>query len=89
LKMFGSDSSDVPLALKHVEINGGSSIADSAFKGCGGIESVSIPASVSVIESNAFFNCTGLKNVYYEGTAEEWADIPYCTPSRGDCSFWR
>lgn len=39
------------------------------------IENVFIPKSVVLIKQNAFYNCIGLKNVYFEGNAEEWAEL--------------
>lgn len=54
----------VPASLKTVIITGGSSIAASAFSGCGNITGVSIPASVTSIGANAFSGCGQLKTVY-------------------------
>lgn len=42
-------------------------IRDRAFLGSG-IESITIPATVTSIEANAFKDCTNLKTVYFEGT---------------------
>lgn len=39
------------------------SISMEAFKGCGGLTSVSIPSSVSTISGQAFYGCTGLTSV--------------------------
>ena len=39
------------------------SISMEAFKGCGGLTSVSIPGSVAKIGDQAFYNCTGLTSV--------------------------
>ncbi|MBQ4155966.1 MAG: leucine-rich repeat domain-containing protein [Clostridia bacterium] len=43
-----------------------STICDSAFKNCIGITSVTIPATVQRIESEAFSGCTSLKEVKFE-----------------------
>ena len=39
------------------------SIGESAFRGCKGLTSVTIPNSVTSIENYAFYNCTGLTSV--------------------------
>lgn len=39
------------------------SISMEAFKGCGGLTSVSIPSSVAKIGDQAFYNCSGLTSV--------------------------
>ena len=36
---------------------------------------VAIPATVTAVSDYAFDGCTGLKNVYYAGTEEQWLDI--------------
>ena len=41
-------------------------IADTAFNGCGGLTSVTIPDSVTSIGDNAFWNCSGLTSVIIE-----------------------
>ena len=46
-----------------------------AFENCTGLESVSIPTSVTVIENYSFLNCNKLKDVFYEGTYEQWKAI--------------
>ena len=50
-------------------------ISDSAFKGCKNLISIIIPDSVTSIGAYAFYNCSGLKTVYYKGTAEQWDKI--------------
>lgn len=46
----------------------------SAFAG-EDITSVTIPASVKDIGKKAFYNCSELTDVYYEGTAAQWEEI--------------
>ena len=50
-------------------------IGSCAFYQCGGLTSIVIPDSVTAIGSSAFEYCYNLKNVYYTGTAEQWAQI--------------
>ena len=55
--------------------NGVTSIGYKAFNGCGGLTSVSIPNSVTSIDYEAFSYCSKLKDVYYLGTALQWAQV--------------
>ena len=55
--------------------NGVTSIGNSAFWGCSNLASITIPASVTSIEYGAFMQCSSLTDVYYTGTADQWAAI--------------
>ena len=50
-------------------------IKNSTFGDCNSLTTVTIPNSVTTIEDYAFYGCSELDNVYYEGTAEDWANI--------------
>ena len=50
-------------------------IGNSAFWGCTGLTSVALPKGVKYIASGAFLDCTGLTDVFYGGSAEDWAAI--------------
>lgn len=50
------------------------SIGRSAFSG-GAMRTVTMPASVTYIDSHAFNDCTSLTDVYYGGTKAQWAQI--------------
>ena len=58
------------------------SIGKYAFFNCISLTSVVIGDSVTSIGYAAFANCSSLKTVYYNGTAEKWADI-----SIGDVNY--
>ncbi|MBR2100148.1 MAG: leucine-rich repeat protein, partial [Eubacterium sp.] len=51
------------------------SIGDFAFGDCTGLTSIEIPNSVTSIGKSAFYYCSGLKNVYYSGTQNDWNKI--------------
>ena len=53
----------IPKSLKAVFITGGTSIGSSAFYGCKGLTSITIPNSVTNIEENAFYGCAGLTSI--------------------------
>lgn len=74
--------------LEEITIPEGVTVIGSyAFKGCGtidyidkryvalGMKSVTIPKSVMSIEESAFGNCFALTDVYYGGSADDWAKI--------------
>ena len=50
-------------------------IEGSAFSYCSGLTSISIPDSIVQIGAYAFYECTGLTDVYYNGTQEQWNAI--------------
>ena len=61
--------------LKTIVIRDGvTTIGDFAF-GYTGVTAVTIPVSVTTIESAAFFFCYSLTDVYYGGTEEQWSQI--------------
>lgn len=62
--------------VKNVVVeNGVTSIGTYAFYYCYELTSVTIPDSVTSIGDYAFFNCYSLKDAYYTGRFEEWANI--------------
>ena len=61
--------------LKEITIPGNvKSIEDDAFVGCESLKSISIPSSVTYIGYCAF-SYSGLTDVYYDGTKEQWNAI--------------
>ena len=51
------------------------SIGKFAFEDCRSLASIEIPSSLTSIGSSAFSDCISLKNVYYNGTLEQWKSI--------------
>ncbi|MBR7132190.1 MAG: leucine-rich repeat domain-containing protein [Clostridia bacterium] len=45
------------------------------YCGCKCIENVFLPETVTVVDIGAFYDCTGIKNVYFEGSVEQWKNI--------------
>ena len=50
-------------------------IGDGAFSGCTSLERITLPKGVRRIGENTFAGCTKLRDIYYEGTLEEWNSI--------------
>ncbi|MGN1235479.1 MAG: leucine-rich repeat protein, partial [Christensenellaceae bacterium] len=51
------------------------SIGEYAFWGCSSLQSITIGDSVTSIGEYAFNGCQQLKDVYYQGTKEQWDQI--------------
>ena len=49
-------------------------ISEGCFEYCSALVSVTIPASVTSIETTAFKECSLLVNVYYQGTENQWKE---------------
>lgn len=45
------------------------------FWGCKNLRTIVLPASITVIATDAFDGCSKLKTVYYKGTQEQWHAI--------------
>ena len=50
-------------------------IACNAFNGCSNLKSVSIPDSVTSINSDSFYGCNALTDIYYDGSEADWGNI--------------
>lgn len=64
-------------ALTRVVFRGGgvTGIGSGMFQGCDSLTSVAIPDSVTSIGQAAFYNCPNVKDVYYNGSEEQWNAI--------------
>ena len=60
----------VPYSLKRVVIMGGTSVGDSAFINCRGLQEIIFPETVTSIGYSAFKNCTSLQKVVFPGDLE-------------------
>ena len=52
-----------------------SEIGNDTFRRASALKYITIPNSVTAIKKYAFIHCNSLKDVYYTGTEEEWANI--------------
>ena len=52
-------------------------IGTSSFENCKSLVNITLPSSLLEIGKNAFFNSDSLKNVYYNGTIEDWCKIDF------------
>jgi len=50
-------------------------IVSSAFSGCSGLKSITIPVTVTTFYYSIFEDCTDLKDIYFEGSEEDWNKI--------------
>ena len=55
--------------------DGAATIGSYAFAGCTGLETITIPVTVTSVGDNAFLRTAALKTVYYAGTEEQWNAI--------------
>lgn len=62
--------------ITSVTIRSGVKTIDDAFENCKSLTTVSIPKSVTSIK-DAFNGCTGIKEINYSGTAEDWSKINF------------
>ncbi len=75
------------IAISKLAFSGNKSITDivipytvdrlpaGCFKGCSGLERITIPKRVKTIKEGTFDGCENLKDVYYEGSLDEWKKI--------------
>ena len=62
--------------LENLEVPEGiKAIRDHVFANCRDLKSVKIPSAVTSIGKYAFYNCRSLTDIYYGGTADQWASL--------------
>lgn len=50
-------------------------LSKGTFSGCGALTEVTLPRSLTRIGASAFSGCDSLRDIYYAGNAEQWAEI--------------
>ena len=63
---------EIPTKIKNIAVT---SIGNGAFNERTKLTNIEIPSSVTSIGDLAFWFCSGLKDVYYTGTQEQWDNI--------------
>lgn len=61
--LFCGNQSDVPPSLKEVVVTGGKKIGRNFFQNCVSLERISLPATVTDVETDAFSGCLSLKEL--------------------------
>ena len=75
--------------LLNVKITGGESIRKYAFLGSSLLQSITIPNSVTTIESDAFSGCSALVDVNYLGNVAGWCNINFVDAEANPLYFSR
>lgn len=75
IRIHGSAFSECDNLESVVVSENATTIAESAFKGCEKMISISISSAVTSIGGYAFSGCENLKDVYFNGTEEQWKKI--------------
>ena len=57
--------------------SGITSVDVASFAGLQDMKAIYVPKSLQTVGFMAFFECSGLNDVYYEGTSEEWSSITF------------
>lgn len=63
-----------------------SSIGKHSFYYCSNLVNVNIPSSLINFGDHAFYYCDNLENVYYQGTIDNWVEIPFVSAASNPLS---
>ncbi len=75
VKTFSEDAFQY-ISFRYLVLSKGiSNIPSKLFEGNSNIKSVYVPLNIKTISNNAFNRCSGIVDVYYEGTQEQWNSI--------------
>ena len=72
---------NIPSSIEDVEITDQSTIPYGAFYNCSKIKNIRLNKVITDISTSAFFGLSGMENVYFDGSLEEWCNIN-CTSYR-------
>lgn len=81
LSIFNKDKTELIICKdnspEYTIPNGVQKIGYSAFIGLNNLTSINVPISVKDFNPTSFSGCDNLKDVYYQGTEEQWKKINY------------
>ena len=66
---------NIPLGLREVTVQDISRLSIGAFSNLTTVASLYLPEELKTIENLAFYDCTGLQDIYYSGTWSNWNTI--------------
>lgn len=64
-------------SVKSIEILGNITLDYNAFENCNNLTNITLSSDIKQINNWAFGNCSSLKNVYYNGSMEDWCKITF------------
>ena len=70
-----------------VKIEGATTVGNYAFFFFQSLQEVCLSATVTYIGEGAFGECSGLTDVYFEGTAEQWEQLKVSAGEGNECLF--
>ncbi len=76
VKKFYANGSDTEITDLVIP-NGTTEIKQYSFYNCQGLESVTLPASLTSVGTSAFSTCTHIENTNYLGTIDQWCSIAF------------
>lgn len=74
----------IPESLTSVHITNEREIPLGAFSNCRNIKEIHLNSGIEVIDLYAFYNCTGLTDVYYYDTEDSWNSISINSSGNSD-----
>ena len=72
---------NIPSSIEDVEITDQSTIPYGAFYNCSKIKNIRLNKVITDISTDSFYGLSGMENVYFDGSLEEWCNIN-CTSYR-------
>ena len=72
---------NIPSSIEDVEITDQSTIPYGAFYNCSKIKNIRLNKVITDISTDSFYGLSGMENVYFDGSIEEWCNIN-CTSYR-------
>ena len=61
--------------LTNIKLKGITQLSRYAFSNCTNLKTVTFSKDIKSIDESAFYNCSKLTDIYYEGSEEDWNNI--------------